>query len=284
MKRTLFFITAGIILSLVYVSHAQVQQRPGAVSVKLNRAELKGNALNLDMYMTIERMPVKRYESLMLTITLKGPGRGQTLTLPPVIVNGDNKRKMFERTVAIKGLAVARSGAYAVLKNDPELVQYLAYRRAVAYKSWMNNCQLILTGEIKDYRNNTIQSFTNTFVRQLAVRGAAGVQPNTGTTTSRPPAASTNRPPANSTGRPANATTNRPAGTTNRQPANSTARPAARPPANAATNRQPNATNRQPANSATRRPDATRRPANATTTRPAGTTARPANTTNNNRR
>jgi hypothetical protein len=253
MKRTLFFITTSIILSLVYVLHAQVQQRAGAVSVKLNKAELKGNALNLDMYMTIEYIPVKRYENLMLTITLKGPGRGQTLTLPPVIVNGDNKRQMFERAVTIKGLAAARNGAYAVLKNDPELIQYLAYKRAVAYKPWMNNCQLILTGEVKNYQNKTIQRFTNTFVRQLAIRNATGVQVNPGTTS---------RPPANSTNRPANAVTNRQPNATNRQPAGNTARPATRPPANATS----------------------RQPSNATTRRPASATTKPANNANSNRR
>jgi hypothetical protein len=240
-------------LSYVPVLHAQVQQ--GNVSVKLNRAELKGNALNLDMYMTIERMPVKRYESLILTITLKGAGRGQTLTLPPVIVNGANKRQMFERSVAIDGLESAKNGAYAVLKNDPDLIQYIAYKRAVTYKSWMNNCQLILTREFKDYNNNTTQHSTNTFVRRLAVRRVTGAQTNTNTI---------NVPPANATNRQ-----QQPA--TNRQPTNATRPATSRQPVNSSTTRRPaganttRSTTRQPANAATNRQSTTpaRRPANS---------------------
>ncbi|MDR1500020.1 MAG: DUF3868 domain-containing protein [Tannerellaceae bacterium] len=261
MKRTLLSIVIIIALSLVSLLNAQVQQRTGGVSVKLNRAELKGNALNLDMYMTIDNIPVKRYESLVLTIALRGQGKGQILALPPVIVNGANKRQMFERAVDISGLTAAKNGAYAVLKNDTELVQYLRYGRAVAYKSWMNNCRLVLVGEFKDYRNNTTGRFTSTIARQLPVRRAAGSQTGTNTIPIPPPNYNTPQPSPNR--QPAGSNNLQPA--QNRQPANSATRQTTpnRQPANSATRQT--TPNRQPANSATRQTTPNRQPANSAT-------------------
>jgi hypothetical protein len=270
MKRVLFFITLSMTLSFTSILYAQ---RTG-VSARLNMAELKGNTLNLNMDVKISQMQIGRYESLSITFVLKGTGRGQTQTLPPVIVNGANKRNMFERAVALYGETAARNGAYTVLKNDPQLIQYVEYKRAVAYKSWMNSCQLILVGEIKDYHNNTIRRFTNVLEKQVAFRRPAttgspntiNIPPATRQSTNRPSTPTTNRQPAagsgTTTGRPAgtatnrtgNQTTNRPAGTTNRAGTPATNRPAT----------------------------TTNRPA-TTTNRPTGTAGRPA-AGNNNRR
>jgi hypothetical protein len=259
MKRTLFFIIMGMMLGIAPTLRAQ--QGAGSISVKLNRADLKGTALNLDMDVKLDHIYIGRYESLSLTIVLKGTGQGQTLSLPPVIVNGDNKRQMHERVVALHGLTAAKKGAFAVLKNDPGLIQFLAYKHAVAYKSWMNNCQLVLVGERKNYHNRTIQSFTNILEKRIAIRRPAA----TGNTINLPPASNpANVNPANR--QPANVN---PA---NRQPAN--VNPANRPPANTnpANN---NPANRQPANvNPANRPPANNNPTN----RP------PANVNNNNNR
>jgi hypothetical protein len=239
----------------------------GTVSVKLNRAEMKGNALNLDADVIIDHIDVGRYESLSLTLWLKGTGRGQTLALPPVIVNGANKRQMYERAVAIHGVAAAKNGAYAVLKSAPELIQFLAYKRAVAYKSWMSNSQLILVGEVKDYHNNTIQSFTKVLEKKLPVRRSAAAsatgRPNTSSNTySMPPATNpavnpANRPATNPNTRPANSqgtrpATNqsRPATNQNRPATNQSTRPASNQSTRPATNQSRSGTNQstRPAN------------------------------------
>ncbi|MDR1645255.1 MAG: DUF3868 domain-containing protein [Tannerellaceae bacterium] len=248
MRRALFLTTISIMLSCVAM-HAQ--QRAGSVSAKINRVDLKGTALNLDLDMRIDHMQIGRYESLSLTLVLRGTGKGQTLSLPPVVVNGSNKRRMFDRAVALYGITEAKKGAYDVLKNDPDLTQYVGYRRAVAYKSWMNNCQLLLVGEIKDYHNNTKQRFTNVVEKRIAVRSSNA----TSNTVTMPPAANQTARPTNQPTRPANQTT-QPAGTTTR-------------PANQSTNR--------PAGTTTR-------PANQSANRPAGTTTTNRPPANNNRR
>jgi hypothetical protein len=272
MKRVLFFITVSIILNFASTLSAQ---RTGGVAVKLNRADLKGNALNLIIDVKISQIQIRRYESLSITFVLKGTGRGQTQTLPPVIVNGSNKRHMFERAVALYGETVAKNGAYVVLKNDPELTQFIEYKRAVAYKSWMNNCQLILVGEIKDYNNNIIRRFTNVLEKRIAIRRSTTNSPNTinippatNPTTNRSSIPTTNRRPttgsSTTTNRSAGTTTNRSAGTTTKRPAGTT------------TNRVGSSATNRPAGTATNRPTgtATNRSTRTTSQSPASSTNR----------
>jgi hypothetical protein len=225
----------------------------GNVSVRLNRAETKGNALNLDADVRINKFNIGRYESLSLTLVLKGTGQGQTQSLPPVIVNGANKRQMYERALALRGATAAKNGAYAVLKNDPELIQFLPYKRAVAYKAWMSNCQLVLIGEVKNYRNQTLRTFTNVVVPRLAVQRSGATTPAT-TGTNAPNRTNTyNMPPQQNN-------------------------PNVRPPANNPNTRPPN-NQARPANTQTRPANTQTRPANTQTqTRPANTQTRPANT------
>ncbi|MDR2118992.1 MAG: DUF3868 domain-containing protein [Tannerellaceae bacterium] len=238
-----------------------VAAQTGTVSVRVNRAELKGKALNLDADVRIAHVHVGRYESVSLTLVLKGAGKGQTLSLPPIIVCGANKLQMYRRTVALQGAVAAKKGAYDVLKNDPELIQFLSYKRAVAYKAWMNNCQLLLVREVKDYNNNTVQSSTKVIDRKLAIRGvsspeAAGNPSGaTANPANRPP--TYRMPPANRTTPPAGNRPTPPAGTN---------RPNSRTTPPAGTNRQ----NSRPASTAA---PATRRPASSSTTRPATTQA-----------
>ncbi|MDR2388194.1 MAG: DUF3868 domain-containing protein [Tannerellaceae bacterium] len=172
------------------------------VTVRLNKAELKGRALNLDADIRIDHLQVGRYESVSITLVLQGTGKGQTLRLQPVVVCGANKYQMYQRAIILHGEKEARNGAYAVLKSAPDLIQFQAYKRAVAYKSWMSNCQLILVCEVKNYQNNTIESSRRVLSRKLTIQG-------TPATTSRP---TYNLPPANNrtTTRP---TTTRPAAT-----------------------------------------------------------------------
>ena len=214
--KSLFFTIAGIMLLIAPVAQAQLGS--GSASVKLNSATLKGNALNLDMDVKIAQMNIGRYESESLRFVLRGTGKGQTLPLPPVIINGANKRQMYERALALHGATVAKNGAYAVLKNDPELIQYLSYKRAVTYNSWMNNCQLLLVIELKDYRNNTIQNSTRVVSRKLSVRRSTTIPTNSRPSSANPSGRTnaTTRPAANPTTRQSNtAPANRPRTTAN---------------------------------------------------------------------
>ncbi|GEM_PF-2167609 len=153
-----------LLLGLIPALNAQ---EAGTVTVKLNKADLKGQALDLDLDIRINHIYIGKRESLSLTLALQ---KGNNIVhLPPVIINGTNKRKMYERAVNLYGLKEAMGDAYAVLKNDEDLIQFLPYKKAIAYKPWMNRSQLILIGEILDYNNNVTQTFTDVLEKSLIV-------------------------------------------------------------------------------------------------------------------
>jgi hypothetical protein len=153
----------------------------GTVAIKLNSANIKGSSfnLNVDMDIKINHMYIGKHESLSLTLALKKGN--EILYLPPVIINGSNKRKMYERAVNIHGLDIAKGDAYAVLKNDQDLIQFLPYKKSIPYKSWMNKSQLVLIGRVLDYNDNVIDSFTDILEKSLYISNVSqGVGRRTG--------------------------------------------------------------------------------------------------------
>ncbi|MDR3141648.1 MAG: DUF3868 domain-containing protein [Tannerellaceae bacterium] len=161
-------VIAGIIISVLFSmlpANLQANEATGTVSIKLNSANIKNLNVNMDMDIKINHMHIGKHESLSLTLALKKGN--EVLYLPPVIVNGSNKRKMYERAVNLYGLNTAKGDAYAVLKNDQDLIQFLAYKKDVPYKSWMNRSQLVLIGKVLDYNNNVIDSFTDVLEKSL---------------------------------------------------------------------------------------------------------------------
>ena len=156
-----------IIISLLLGIAPGLQAQSGTVSVKLNKANLSGKSLSLDLDVRINHIYVSPYESLSLTLVLQ-KGR-ESVRLAPVIINGTNKRQIYERTIALRGIEAARGDAYAVLKNDQDLIQFVPYITTISYMPWMSNSQLVLVGEVLDYNNNVKQTFTDVLEKSLRI-------------------------------------------------------------------------------------------------------------------
>ncbi|MDR1201626.1 MAG: hypothetical protein LBL58_08365 [Tannerellaceae bacterium] len=169
-------VTVGIIISILFYMlpvTLLANEATGSVAIKLNSANIKSQSfsLNIDMDIKINHMYIGKHESLSLTLALKKGN--DILYLPPVIVNGSNKRKMYERAVNLYGLEFAKGDAYAVLKNDQDLIQFLAYKKNIPYKSWMNKSQIVLIGKVLDYNNNVVNSFTDVLEKSLRISNAS---------------------------------------------------------------------------------------------------------------
>jgi hypothetical protein len=149
-----------------------VAKTPSPVVVKVNKAALKGKALGLELDIQLPYIDVPSHESLQLTLVLvenTTNKKKQSVSLPPIIIHGANKRKMYERTKALSGEAVANGTAYAVLKTDKDLIQYVQFKKAIVYKTWMSNCQLQLLSERKNYGDKVIDSSANMVQKKITV-------------------------------------------------------------------------------------------------------------------
>lgn len=150
------------------VGQVTVQDYRGLVTVKQNRAERVGNRLELDMDIAFNGVAVGRYESLSVMPMLRCST--DSLVMAPIVLNGANKQKMYDRALILHGKEVANDGAYAVVKNIPLRIE-VSYRQSIPYYPWMRDAQLCLVGELCDYHGSPIQAFVNVLTETMKVEG-----------------------------------------------------------------------------------------------------------------
>ncbi|MDR2495519.1 MAG: DUF3868 domain-containing protein [Tannerellaceae bacterium] len=164
MKTLIYATIAGMMLLLTMTATAQ---QP---SVRVNKAQVQNNVLDVDMDIRLPYIDVKRNESLYLTLLLRentSNARKQTQRLPAIVIHGGNTKHMYDRSVALLGEKVAKEGAYVVLKNDKDLIQFVPFRGKLRYRPWMQNCQLILVSEVKNYKKQRVSGSAKVISRQL---------------------------------------------------------------------------------------------------------------------
>lgn len=169
--KTLIYIILFLLLMQVFPAQAQSQEQPvvyrGLVNIKQNKAEVVDGVLQLDMNIMLSGLPVGRYQTLTLTPVLRSGSN--SLPLAPIRINGINKQKMYERTIAFQGKQVANGDAYIVLKCDPTLLQEVSYKKEVSFQPWMKDAELILVGELNNYDDIPVKTYTDVLTDHLYI-------------------------------------------------------------------------------------------------------------------
>ncbi|MCS2890212.1 DUF3868 domain-containing protein [Parabacteroides faecis] len=140
-------------------TQAQATVYNGLVNIKQNKAEVEHGRLKLDMDLLLSGVSVGRYQTLLLTPVLRNGNH--SFRFAPVRINGVNKQKMYERTIAFEGKRVADGDAYVVLKSNPSLLQEVNYKKVIPFQPWMEEAELILIGELNNYDDIPVQTYTN---------------------------------------------------------------------------------------------------------------------------
>ena len=154
--KTTVYILFFLLFSLTSPAQQVLSTFHGMVTVKANKIELKGDVLQFDLNINLCGLSVGRYQTLSITPMLRG--EGVSFGMRPIVVNGANKQKMYDRTLAFKGKAVADDGAYLVVKNDPSVIRQIYYQVSIPYKSWMKGARFVLLGEFNNYDGVTQQT------------------------------------------------------------------------------------------------------------------------------
>lgn len=159
----IFFFLSVILLPVS--AQVTIQQYRGQVTVTQKRAERVGNTLELDMNVTLNGLSVGRYQSLLLMPMLRLSR--DSLVMAPIVLNGANKQKMYDRALILRGREAAADGAYTVVKNTPLRIE-VDYRQSIPYHPWMEKAQLFLVGELCDYQGSPIQTFINQLTERIS--------------------------------------------------------------------------------------------------------------------
>lgn len=149
-------------------TQAQATVYNGLVNIKQNKAEVVDGLLTLDMNILLSGVSVGRYQTLSLVPVLRNGNN--LLRLSPIRINGANKQKMYERTIAFEGKRVADGDAYVVLKSNPGLLQEISYKKEISFQPWMEEAELILLGELNNYDDIPIQTYKDVLTDRLYIR------------------------------------------------------------------------------------------------------------------
>lgn len=166
--KTSFYIFFFLLIMQVLPSQAQTSVYKGMVNVKQNKVELEKGVLSLDMNVSLCGLSVARHQSLELIPVLRNGSN--SLRLQPIRINGANKQKMYKRALVLQGRNVADGNAYAILESDPALLQEITYKKEVPFKPWMEHAELILVGELNNYDDIPVHTYTDVLTGDLNIR------------------------------------------------------------------------------------------------------------------
>ena len=166
--KTSFYIFLFLLVMQVMPSQAQTSVYQGIVNIKPNKIELEKGVLSLDLNVSLCGLSVARHQSLLLTPVLRNGTN--SLRLQPIRVNGANKQKMYKRALALQGKVAADGNAYVVLESDPSLLQEVAYKKELPYQPWMEHAELILLGELNNYDDIPVQTYTDVLTDDMDIR------------------------------------------------------------------------------------------------------------------
>lgn len=164
--KTTVYILLFLLATLSCPAQEVLSTYQGIVTVKANKVEKQGDNLTLEMSIDLCGLSVGRYQTLSIIPMLRAGH--DSLRLQPIVVNGANKQKMYERTLSFQGRAIADNGAYVVLKNDPKVLREVNYRVTIPCKSWMKGSEFILVGQFNNYDGQPQQTYSDILTKQLS--------------------------------------------------------------------------------------------------------------------
>ena len=57
-----------------------------------------------------------------------------------------------------------------MVKSAPTLLQEVNYKKEISFRPWMENAELLLLGELTDYDDIPVQTYTNVLTDRLYIR------------------------------------------------------------------------------------------------------------------
>ncbi|MCC8171235.1 MAG: DUF3868 domain-containing protein [Parabacteroides sp.] len=140
----------------------------GQITVKQDSFVIKRNVLYLYMHISLSGLQVGRYESMVLTPLLHAGEK--EFALKPIVLNGANKQKIYERKKVFDGPVYAKKNAYAVLKNNPDSEEEIVYLQEVECRDWMKEASLVLRGERCNYNGRPAQTYVDILTDKITIQ------------------------------------------------------------------------------------------------------------------
>lgn len=132
-----------IILFFLAVGVAQAQPFRGNVTVTREVLAEEGDSLHVAMHIRIQGLAMNKTQSWTIIPFITAGNNSREL--PKILVNGNNKRQMYERGRRFRKTAwLAREPHYAVVNVNKATNTILNYSVSIPYEMWMDDASLAL--------------------------------------------------------------------------------------------------------------------------------------------
>ncbi len=133
----------AIILGLLVWTGAVAQPFKGDVTITCNAVEERGEVLYLDLNIHIRRLAMNKCQSWTIIPELSASTL-DTKRFPSVLINGKNKRQMYERKQKYNSESWQAKLPYQLVNVTKETDTTLRYIMEMPYEFWMDDASLIV--------------------------------------------------------------------------------------------------------------------------------------------
>lgn len=165
MKYSIFLLLSVLFIQPVIGWGQNSTLYNGRVDFKQNSIEVHDGLVFFDSDISVAGISIGRYQSLVLTPWIHT--QTDSLALPPIILYGSNKYKIYRRTEKLNKNKKDKKETYIILKNFPRLIQEISYKDTISYQPWMDKAGLSLVGTFCTYSDTPIETYRHVMTEDL---------------------------------------------------------------------------------------------------------------------
>lgn len=125
------------------------QKVGGEVNILSADLHQKANQLYVTMSLDVSKLDVGTRSEVIFTPVLLANDGNERAELPPVLIYGHNRYKVYKRSMALnKNQTDLRTSAYEVVNSKKQKKHTITYAQTLPYEEWMSNSTLVLEGDL----------------------------------------------------------------------------------------------------------------------------------------
>lgn len=145
MKALTYICIASLLLSISVVAQESYSNQ---ISVEQQSIVKNGQNLDISMILNFSNLELNSQHMIMLTPVLVSADNTQSKTLPPIVVNGNRRSKIVERTMKLEGTPKFDPQPFAMIHRKNNEIQKIEYKTSLPLVQWMKKGRLVLNQEI----------------------------------------------------------------------------------------------------------------------------------------
>lgn len=119
------------------------------IKVNVIPAELRqrGDQLNVNMLIDLDKLSIASKRGMILTPVLEGE-QGQRVLMSPILINGKNRQKSYQRSLALGNQEPVVMPSYVIVKTRKNKENIVQYSQVLPFEPWMANADVKVMADL----------------------------------------------------------------------------------------------------------------------------------------